>query len=568
MKKRYFQNELNKLRQIGDEFARRNPSLAPFLGNKFAGDPDVERLLEGVAFLTGMVHEKLDDEFPEFIQGLAKLLYPQFLSPVPCMTLLQFTSLSDNTVKIAAGCEVASVPVDGDKIIFRSTMDVHADPLVLRSACWEEGDSHDQRHLVLTFSLTVPAEKWNTDYITLFLGDEFSDACALLRIFDRHLREIRFHTEGQPVTVLSADHFRTAGFDQDLTLLPWPDTAHPAYRCLQEYFSLPEKFLFIRLSGLQKWRYRHENQGFTLHLVIDNVPKWTPGITAKSFLSGVTPAINLFEQDAHPVHVDHRQTEYRILPAAPSRHHRPRIHSVKNVSFLNSKNNTVYLHPYAHHRQNSYHAQIRPATDDMKGYEHFISLPYLSDEFPEGGTLSISMLCTDGQLPESLCPGDLSLPTDNTPPRVNFRNICGISAFHPPKYQEHLLWRMLSQLNTNHFRVMNAEYLKDLLRLYLPSSGENSGDANIQRIDSVKKVLAASRRRFVRGQPVDGTVIRVECTGASFSGPGDFYLFGMVLDEFFSGCVAVNSFVMLELFDLSTQELLEWAPKTGCQRLL
>ena len=82
----HYQNELAQLRRLANEFAQTNPALAPLLGIDSASDPDVERLLEGVAFLTGMVRQRLDDEFPEFIQELAQLLYPHYLQPLPCMT--------------------------------------------------------------------------------------------------------------------------------------------------------------------------------------------------------------------------------------------------------------------------------------------------------------------------------------------------------------------------------------------------------------------------------------------------------------------------------------------------
>lgn len=62
MQNLYYQSELNNLRHLADEFAQRNPALAPLLGSGSASDPDVERLLEGVAFLTGMVRQRLDDE--------------------------------------------------------------------------------------------------------------------------------------------------------------------------------------------------------------------------------------------------------------------------------------------------------------------------------------------------------------------------------------------------------------------------------------------------------------------------------------------------------------------------
>ena len=47
------------IRELGKEFAERNPRLAPFLAVE-GQDPDVERLLEGFAFLTGRLRQKLD----------------------------------------------------------------------------------------------------------------------------------------------------------------------------------------------------------------------------------------------------------------------------------------------------------------------------------------------------------------------------------------------------------------------------------------------------------------------------------------------------------------------------
>lgn len=61
---RYYEKELVELRALGREFAESNPGLAPFF-NTPGRDPDVERLLEGFAFLTGRLRQKLDDELPE-----------------------------------------------------------------------------------------------------------------------------------------------------------------------------------------------------------------------------------------------------------------------------------------------------------------------------------------------------------------------------------------------------------------------------------------------------------------------------------------------------------------------
>ncbi|MBK5543475.1 type VI secretion system baseplate subunit TssF [Pseudomonas sp. TH04] len=570
MQNLYYQSELNNLRHLADEFAQRNPALAPLLGSGSASDPDVERLLEGVAFLTGMVRQRLDDEFPEFVQELAQLLYPQYLQPLPCMTLLQFaprTALSQ-TQPIATGCEVASVPIDGHRASFRSTMPVDLEPVTLTGARWDGGTA-ERRSLVLDLALTVAPDDFKADSLTFYLGDTFSEACALLRLLDQHVREIRIQGEGQPITLLSANHIQSCGFDRAHALLPYPDAAHPAYRGLQEYFALPEKFLFVRLSGLQRWRHRGEHTRMSVKLVFDNVPSWAPALTENSFMLGVTPAVNLFTQDAHPLRVDHRQAEYRIQPANQSQRQRLRIHSVLSVSAYSGTGNEKTLNPFhTIYQRDAFNLRIRQGSNDPRDYEHFISLPYVDRQSPQDVTLSISLLCTDGPLPESLHPGDLNQPMDNTPARVTLRNIRGITPCHPPKYQDRLLWRMLSQLNANHFKLLDADYLKSLLKLYLPSADEGGQDANNRRINGIEKVVATHERRFINGLPIEGTVVHLECRGDHFLGAGGLYLFGVVLDEFFAGSVAVNSFVALNLYDSVNQETLAWPAKIGRQRLL
>ncbi|MFO6378459.1 type VI secretion system baseplate subunit TssF, partial [Pseudomonas aeruginosa] len=89
----YYQSELTALRQLGRRFAERSPALAPFLG-QVGRDPDVERLLEGFAFLTGRLRQKLDDELPELSHSMMHLLWPNYMRPLPAFSILQFDPLT------------------------------------------------------------------------------------------------------------------------------------------------------------------------------------------------------------------------------------------------------------------------------------------------------------------------------------------------------------------------------------------------------------------------------------------------------------------------------------------
>lgn len=86
----YFRDELAFLRLQGREFADSHPELTRFLSEQNS-DPDVERLLEGFAFLTGNLRAKIEDEFPELTHGLLNMLWPNYLRPVPSMTIMQFS---------------------------------------------------------------------------------------------------------------------------------------------------------------------------------------------------------------------------------------------------------------------------------------------------------------------------------------------------------------------------------------------------------------------------------------------------------------------------------------------
>lgn len=567
----HYQSELNQLRRLADEFARLNPALAPLLGTDAASDPDVERLLEGVAFLTAMVRQRLDDEFPEFVQELAQLLYPHYLQPLPCMTLLQFEPRAplQEPLHIASGCEVASVPVDGQRVTFRSTFPLTLEPLRLDGIRWD-GASGAARSLLLDFSFTgAKLDDWKADSLTFYLGDSLSDACMLLRLLQLNLREIRLSAPGQPVTQLPATRLRAVGFDPELPLLPFPDNAHPAYRYLQEYFALAEKFLFIELSGLSQWRSRGGQGRFSIRLLFDNLPDWTPAVTENSFQLGVTPVVNLFEQDAHPLRIDHKQPDYRIHPAGQAQGKQVKIHSLLKVVSYSASNGEQLMQPFNTFAQtDAYNLRIKASSLDVHGYEHHLSLPYSNARTPGEMTLSISLLCTNGQLPESLRLGDLNQPTDNTPARVSFRNIRAITPAQPPRFDEKLLWRMLSQINANHFRLADRDYLRNLLTLYLPSLGEGSREANLRRVEAIEAVSVTQERRFVRGLPIEGSVVRVDCRGDHFAGPGALYLFGCILDEFFACCTAINSFSAFILFDSVNHETLKWPAKIGRQRLL
>src|SRR3954464_4016566 len=124
----YYNAELSYLRELGAEFAARYPKVAARLlleSDKCEG-PHVERILEGVAFLTARIRHKIDDEFPEITDSLLSVLYPHYQRPVPSMSIAQFV-LSREQVKMTAGhtiergARLNARPVGGVPCKFRTS---------------------------------------------------------------------------------------------------------------------------------------------------------------------------------------------------------------------------------------------------------------------------------------------------------------------------------------------------------------------------------------------------------------------------------------------------------------
>ena len=86
----YYNKELIAIRELAKEFAARYPKVAARLDmhDTEISDPYVERLLEGVSFLTARTQLKIDAEYPRFVQRIMEVLYPQFLTQTPASAIV------------------------------------------------------------------------------------------------------------------------------------------------------------------------------------------------------------------------------------------------------------------------------------------------------------------------------------------------------------------------------------------------------------------------------------------------------------------------------------------------
>lgn len=576
MSKKYYQEELAKLKELGAEFAATHPALAPMLGGPSA-DPDVERLLEGVAFQTGLLREKLDDDFPELIHDLARLVCPQYLQPVPAATMIAFTpgpALAQSQ-KIPAGTELASVPVEGVSCRFRTCSAIELHPLELRDAVYGQPSGQPAAVSLFLSLQNITLSDWNPKSLRLFLAGEYAHAADLYFLLRRHLRRIVLNpAEGGRPAVLPPECLQPVGFREDEALIPYPPQAFPGYRLLQEYFTAPAKFLMLDLTGWERWDCRGAGAAFRIDFELAPFTLPPPRVRRESFMLSVTPAVNLFECDAEPVLLDHRRERYPVRPAGLSPE-QAQVFAVNEVTgFIRGTARKRDYQPFELFRQATpteptYHtATVRSAV--RQEAEVMLSVAYPpGSALPEAETLSLGLTCTNGSLPERLRIGDVCRSTGSSPGFASYRNITPATAPVQPRLGKNLLWRLLSHLALNRLSLATAENLQALLGLYLDEECTDRAAlaANRRRIEGIDGIEEVPEDRLLRGCPVRGREIRLRLRGDHFAGTGDLFLFCSILDAFLESHASLNTFTRLTVHEVTRGDRYQWPPRLGHEQL-
>ncbi|TFG61407.1 MAG: type VI secretion system baseplate subunit TssF [Deltaproteobacteria bacterium] len=569
---KYYQQELNALREMGAEFSRAHPALAPMLSGP-ASDPDVERLLEGVAFLTGLLRQKLDDEFPEVVHGLTNLLWPHYLKPIPSTTMIAFSPKATlkQSIRIPAGIHLASVPVGGTACVYRTTFDVEMHPLALLDASFQQLSGKPPQ-IKLLFELSgLKLDAWKPESLRFYLAGEYPAATDLYMLLRRHLRGIFLSPVGKGGSAsLEPECLNPCGFSDNEPLFQYPNRSFSGYRILQEYFLAPEKFLFLDLTGLDRWERRGDGNRFELRFEFGDLPFSPPRVRKESFALHTTPAVNLFAHEADPILLDHRQPAYLVRPTGGNPAHF-QIYSVDRVAgFLQG---TAQERPYTSFETfnpetmdvASYRTSLR-ASPSGTGQDVYLEVAYPPQAgSPVTETLSIRLTCTNGSLADSLKAVDVRMATADSPEYAEFTNITQPTPGAVPILGGKVLWRLVSHLGLNYQSLGSKENLKAILDLYMLAEGRDRAvtQANRKRIDGIQEVESVSADRIVSGTPIRGQEFILSLRQDHYAGPGDLFLFGCVLDHFLGCYASINHFTRTTVREVMKGDVYRWPARIG-----
>ncbi len=575
---KYYQQELQNLRELAVEFSKTHPIAAPMLSGP-KPDPDVERLLEGVAFLNGLLQQKLDDEFPQLIHSLMDVIFPHYMKPIPSMSIVAFKPKPglNESITVPAGTSLNSIPVDGTPCTFRTCFDVEAHPLRIVSLDARSKSTGQPEYMKMTMEFTgASLSKWNPEGVSFLTGGTYSQGADIFALLTRYLKQITIRPlEGGSPCVLPADCVVPTGFDPKNSLFPFPAQSFYGYRLLQEYFIMPSKFLFLNLTGWDRWKDRGEGSQFEIIFDFNPSSLHFPQITADNIVMFCTPVINLFTMEAEPVLLDHREGRVRVRPSAKEHSHF-HVYNVTEVVGYNrgSVEKTTYLPLDLFGTIESGDAtyqmmRSRSPVDDS--IDVYLAFPYnTKGPEPKIQTLSISITCTNGQLPERLQFGDIRVETSDSPALLTFGNVVPPTFYVEPPHGRNVLWKFLSHLTLNFLSIATVDNLKELLTLYVLEEGRDRTriSANLREIQGITDLTLTPVRRLVRGNMVQGQQILLSANRDYFASMGNLLLFVSVLDHFFGAYSAMHSFTHMNLKEVMTGEMYAWPHRMGTRCLV
>ena len=573
---RAYVNELAYLRAAGSDFAHSHPKLARRLelGREGSADPQVQRLIESFAFLTGRIQREIEADFPLIPAALLGALYPHLTAPVPPLAIARFDTDPTHSRAVMGSViprdtQVFATAEDGLTCRFRTCYPVTLWPIAVDEvemlspfALPVAGPQSDRRDVAAMIRVRLVCQG-NRDFsemtperLRFFIDSDPATAEALYEVLCNRVSDIRVLPEGadQPAQGARRAAIEPVGFGAEEGVLPHPATAHQGYRLVQEYFVFPEKYLFLDLIGLPPL-----GAGKTADVVFVLSKRPPAGLILdrETLRLGCTPIINLFARTSEPIRLDHTQTEYRLNP--DMRWERAtEIHTVVKVSDTAAADGPdrailpffAIAHPPSRGERDCYWIARRQPTGraDLPGTDMVLSFKDLglSPSLPDSPVLFAHTLCTNRGAAEQI-PAGTRLEMEVNAPVAAIVCQTRPTAQLPPPVDGETLWQLVSHLSLNHLSLAGGgdslEALKEVLRLY----GGLRGSQGHQVIDAMESL---STRQVMRRLGLDAW--RGFCRGTEISlavddrslGAG-LYLFTAVLARFFGLYCGVNTFTQL-----------------------
>jgi len=595
----YYEKQLQEFGQQSREFAQKYPKIAQrlSLNQEQIDDPHIERLIQAFSLVAARIDKKLADSYDIFTCSLFEVMFPQYLKPFPACSVVSFEDIN----KIKQLTEAHEIPkltalksrsFKGVQCEFATTRSVRLLPILLNNLSFKTNPSahmHLNQNATLSFSFKIfnhSKKNLTNEKLPIYLDAISSFPLQVLdNIFNK---STGFSLKTGNDFIEITNPFEVVGFDETESLLPIDQHTHHAYRLLMEYFCFPEKFNYLNLNlNFLKHLPAEQNEfEVRIHLKLNLNDQACirnyAELNVANFKLFSAPVVNLFNKQAEPQKINHKQLEYSLVTDA----HHPdfyQVYSIYEMNMIREKSNqdqvifpVLPFFAMSHYHQESiqFFYSLNPIQLQNKPVETRYSIisKHLSPQSTKSDFISIRLLCCNRDLPHE------ALSQANNILYVNDSNLArrALMLKRPtkPYYFEQNKkeqWRIISHLSLNTLSFMKGDaisHMKELLELYnLPKLKENH-----LIIDSIKNIDFSLTQKLIQTKPfplfVRGVKVNLAIDSQVFRGHS-LYVFSQLLSHVFNLKVQMNSYVDIIVSDANTQqELYQCVQNVGGKMLL
>jgi len=573
----YFGQELAALRESAQDFARRHPRVAQGLdlSGQESRDPHVERLIESFAFLTGRLQRDLDREFPRVASGVLENVCPSLLSPIPSMSVAQLgvvEGTTQNRALIVPKATQLHVQADsGEPIRFQTTRPITVWPIQLNQVELTEGGD-----LCLTIEANpgVDIKTLEITELEFYVQGDWRRVGGLIDLIGSQTPLVlagSSHDNLRPVPGASVSIPGMLDAEPSVAL---PPGGHPAYQLLQEYFAFPQRFHFLRISGLAE--ALKNSVSTTIALRLGPSARRLPAFGREHILLACVPIINFFRRTSEPITLKEDQLEYRLV-ADRARESSTEIHSILQVTSSQpgaAKPDVIPPHAALNEDLEGglcwLSRRDQTLRENLSGTDVFLS--FVDGSLYPAATLPpiiyADLLCTNRALAEQL-PSGARLQIEGAQSGIQARLCIEPSRQKAPPLAGDSVWRLTQLLTLTHGSLVHGpsphKRVQSMLSLFA-GSARRDGE-QIQGLLGLTVTPTTLRRSDQPWQPFcPGLSVRLELDPQAFNS-GSMVIFSGVLARFLTLYCSVDRFIQTSVWR-GEDQLIEWPPMHGGQALL
>ncbi len=617
----YYEEELSHIRGLAAEFADMHPAVARNLSLDTVPCPDpyVERLLDGVAFLAARTRLKVDAERSRFSRAILDVLYPDLVTPAPATAMVVLkpgqqvqTMLAGHVVK--RGTRLVSSLQAGlsTRCTFTTAQDMTLFPIAISSVGYFQdrsalaaagigpiGGKGGEAALRITLAPTgkVKLGELALDRLDLYFANRTKAPLTFDAIFGV-CSGVGARPEGKtnPLSPLPAPEM--VGIADAEAMMPRTRPTFEGYRLLREYFMMPERFHYGRVTGLQPV-VRKCQAGLEIVFLFRRPVPELADLSPVDFELFATPIINLFERECNVIELDHRKTR-QVLHADRTRARDFEIYRVIRVEDADAEGPDADIPELFSLGQNRgsgwvYSTERRPRrpTEDERsqgvtrtsyaGDDVFlaISRPVHSQANRPLKRVDIVALCTNRDL--AILDDTPTLTLEAGDPVETVRLLGALRSPQPAipaalpagadgeSRADDLAWRLVSQLALNFLSLAKEGRGVDPLHALLDLYAER-GDPGLAR--NVRSVVRIDSRAVIERLAIDGpmcfgrgTEVTLHVDQSVLAGQSTLLLSGL-LSRLFARHAGINGFVRTRTRLLQKQEDVPWPMTPGNRYLI